>query len=690
MKKRIKSILQDADTRTQNHFSIMHPRPSRNIPEQEKEDWSPSSRHSLMSLPKSFSYDVVKQAMISEMAYHNLTILATIDPLFATALGNHRLKRQVTAIIMQNCIDILGTDIDCYSKFAEMKKYFPEFNGDLHATFDGTCNNLRVKSAGATPIPLKRLLPAAYDSLPSVPRQTSRFRRPLKSARDISNVLSGVQAKSSIFTMLGVTWGQFLDHDIDLTCAGNFVSGTSCTNVCNRQPGSECFPIQVDSNDSALNCRKCIPFARSCPVCVRNNFYPHKPGPREQINQITSYIDAGLVYGGPDLNEEQYWMNLFDMSTGKLRIQRTRWGTDLLPDAVKGKKKCDNGCFVAGDVRANEATVLTALHIIFVREHNRLVDNLKIINPHWSATKLYLEARKIVAAEIQHITYEEFVPLVLGIKLYRYFYNDKFIATATNVFATASFRFGHSTLADDFLRLDSNYSNDSMPAVPMHQGFFDTSHLRQEGGLDSFIRGMAVQEAAKNSENFANSVRNRLFENRNSDCGLDLLALNTQRGRDHGLPSYNMWREFVKLYCGVTTGRANTFDDLNKDIPPEALSKLRSIYDHVDDIDLFPGAMSEKLHKRGITGPTFFCLNKIQFINLRYGDRLWYENAGVFSKMQKREIRKVTLAKVLCDNGDNIDRIPLEVMKFKSGPLSLEDCSNIDGINLNEWVDIVI
>ena len=694
MKAQVESLIQDASIRTRSTFGKLRDqqrpasRKARNV--QEESNRSPPALHSIMAKPKSISFKLIERAMSSEMAFRNLTILANANPQFSSAWENQRIRRQIAEIVMQNCVDLNEVDISCNEEFAKLKSHLPEFDGSRHSTFDGTCNNLRAKTAGATPIPLKRFLPAAYDSLPSTPRQTSKLGGLLPSTRDISNAIgSGIQVGSGIFTMLGITWGQFLDHDIDLTCAGNFDLGMSCANVCRNQQGSECFPILINSSDPDLSCRECIPFTRSCPACVKPCSDINEPGPREQINQITSYIDAGLVYGGPDSNEEQYWMNLYNQTTGKLRVQRSHFDTDLLPDADKGFDKCNSGCFVAGDSRANEATVLTVLHTIFLREHNRLVTGLSQINPTWEPTKLYLEARRIVAAELQHITYEEFVPLMLGSKLPTRSYDNKYTASTSNVFATASFRFGHGTLTEDFLRLDSDYKN-STPALPMHQGFFDTSHLRQpseDGGLDSFIRGMAVQEAFKNDRKFSDSVRNRLFENQNHDCGLDLLALNTQRGRDHGLPSYNKWRQFVKTQCGRTTGRVQTFDDLKDDIPTDALDKLKSIYKHVDDIDLFPGAMSEKLFRNAATGPTFACINKLQFTLYRKADRFWYTNPGIFTEEQRKELRSVTLAKILCDNGDNIERIPRNVMQFKSASPNLVNCSDIPaaGIDLTKW-----
>lgn len=64
----------------------------------------------------------------------------------------------------------------------------------------------------------------------------------------------------------------------------------------------------------------------------------------------------------------------------------------------------------AGDFSVSTA----ALFHVWVKEHNRIATELKVINPHWGDEKTFEESRRIVGAEIQHITYGEFLPIILG------------------------------------------------------------------------------------------------------------------------------------------------------------------------------------------------------------------------------------------------------------------------------------
>ncbi len=118
----------------------------------------------------------------------------------------------------------------------------------------------------------------------------------------------------------------------------------------------------------------------------------------------------------------------------------------------------DDQLFAAGDVRTNENIELTSLHALFAREHNRIADQLRALNPRLTDEQIYLRARSIVIAELQAITYNEWLPAILGpnaIAPYRG-YNPRINPQLSNEFSTAAFRFGHSLLGDDVEFLDAN------------------------------------------------------------------------------------------------------------------------------------------------------------------------------------------------------------------------------------------
>ena len=134
--------------------------------------------------------------------------------------------------------------------------------------------------------------------------------------------------------------------------------------------------------------------------------------------------------------------------------------------------------------------------------------------------------------------------------------------------------------------------------------------------------------------------------------GMDLVALNIQRGRDHGLPGYNSYG----VVCGLPL--AETFSDLADVIEQDIIDELEQVYDDVDDIDLFVGGISENPIDTSILGPTFRCLVGDQFKRLREGDRFFYDSSnhpGHLTLSQLEQVKKTSLARVTCDNGDNVE-----------------------------------
>ena len=204
--------------------------------------------------------------------------------------------------------------------------------------------------------------------------------------------------------------------------------------------------------------------------------------------------------------------------------------------------------FLAGDFRANEQTGLTAMHTLFVREHNYWAKVIAKSNSSLDGDTIYEVARAIVGAEMQIITYQEFLPFLLGPKaLPRYEgYKSEVNPSIANVFATASYRFGHTMLSSQLLRLDRRLKEIDEGHLDLASAFFNPNRIINEGGIDPVLRGLAHQPAQEIDTLLDDDVRNFLFGPPGAG-GFDLAALNIQRGRDHGLPGYNEVRRNFDL-----------------------------------------------------------------------------------------------------------------------------------------------
>ena len=156
------------------------------------------------------------------------------------------------------------------------------------------------------------------------------------------------------------------------------------------------------------------------------------------------------------------------------------------------------------------------------------------------------------------------------------------------------------------------------------------------------------------------------------------------RGRDHGLPGYVKFREA----CGGNP--AVRFDDILDTIPSAQVNRLKSagIYKKVQDIDLFAGGMSEENLPGSALGFTFTCLVGRQFKDFRHGDRFWYErddHQTGFTIEQLDQIRHSSLAKVICDNTDDVRRIYAKVFVHRNAPGAnnpVVDCDDLPFMDL--------
>ncbi len=431
-------------------------------------------------------------------------------------------------------------------------------------------------------------------------------------------------------------WGQFIDHDITLI----------------GEDHSEPMPISVPMGDIYFD-----PFATGNQVIpmARSAFDPNSGldanNPRKYPNGITAFIDGSAVYGVS--YGRMNWLRSFvdgklKTSNGNMLPYNTLNGEidgeiDLNAPEMAMANPHITKYFVAGDVRANENILLLSMHTLFMREHNRLCDLLKEENPSWNDEQLFYRSKKLVAALIASVVYNEWLPS-LGIDLEEYQGYDNTVNPGIfNVFSAAAYRYGHTVISSDIIRLDKDGNTIPQGNIKLKDAFFNPHVLVDGGGTDPLFRGMSTQVEQDFDTKMISDLRNFLFGPPGSG-GLDLASLNIQRGRDRGLPDYNTIRSSFGL-----DKKAN-FDELTSN--PFLNTQFRNLYGDIDDIDPWVGFLAEDHMSNSLFGETVMKIMTEQFRNLRDGDSFFYLNDVELDSDDIAFIEASTLSKIIKRNTD--------------------------------------
>lgn len=374
------------------------------------------------------------------------------------------------------------------------------------------------------------------------------------------------------------------------------------------------------------------------------------PNPRQQVNRISSFIDGSMVYG----SDADRAAALRSMQGGRLKTSEG----NLPPLNTGGFANAnaspfpDEEMFLTGDVRGNENLELLAIHTLFVREHNRLADAISAARPGLSDEEIYQQARRLVIAELQVITYEEFLPALLGKSALRPYrgYQPSVNAGISTEFATAAFRIGHTMINDDVEFMD-NEGNETREGLPLAHAFFNPGPIK-ETGPDPLLKYLASDNAQEIDTQLVDGLRNFLFGPPGAG-GLDLASLNIQRGRDHGIASYQNARKAYRL---------PPVKDLTEVIQDPALrSKLLEVYGDAASMDLWVAGLAEDHVPGSSVGPTFRRILADQFERTRDGDSHWYERN--FSGRQLAALKSTRLSDIIRRN-TGITKIQDQVFFF--------------------------
>jgi hypothetical protein len=477
-------------------------------------------------------------------------------------------------------------------------------------------------------------------------------------------------------------WGQFIDHDMDLTLdnSGQPFNIQADTTLYNGQPD----PMGQGTNQPEQFGRS--KFDQATGTSTAN--------PRQQVNSVTSYLDLSQVYGSTQVVADALRVVEGFTSTGApilgahlktspgnlLPFNNTTYFTPTQITALNMANDAmqvgNDQLFAAGDRRANENIELTAIQTLFMRNHNRLVDQLQTMNPAdfgltaWTDNNLYQEARKLNIAEEQIINYgpNGYLASLFGANVLPAYagYQSGVNATISTEFSTVGFRYGHSLLSNAVGRNNNDGTDiadvsQNGAAVNLLEAFFRpdlitptpvtvnlTPHNGLPGsdphtssGIGAILKADADNAANENDLMLIDEVRSGLFS-LFAAPGTDLAARDIQRARDHGIGSYNDVRTAYGLPAVTTFAQISSNHDVQ--------TALANTYGTVDKIDPFEGMLAED-HINGTDfGRTITAIIAKQFKALRDGDRFFYLNEAFTPAEQTLIAQGDDLADVIENN----------------------------------------
>ncbi len=569
-----------------------------------------------------------------------------------------------------------------------------EYKHKEYEGYDGWYNNMAHPDWGGAELPLTRRLPVAYgDGVYSMagsdrPNPISISEAVMRGATGKPSFLN----RTAFMTFFGQ---QVVEEILDAQRAG-------CPPEYENIPIPEGHEYREMTKDRVPHGEVTyIPFLRTR-YSFNTGFSPNVP--REQMNEITPWIDGGLVYG-----TTKAWADaLRSFKGGRLADNGGNVeGEEGFPEAndlglpmanppapADAVLKDAKRFFKLGNPRGNENPFLLTFGILWFRWHNYWAD--KIFNEtqehrkEWNDERIFNEARKWVIATYQKMVFYDWLPGYLNLneaeqENVKYEEYKSYVHPGiTHEFQSAAMRFGHTLVPPGVYRRNADcvFHNTTLKSslAPNREGhygvrtcnsFWNPQLPIREHDIEDFLMGMASQITEREDNIITIDLQRRVFGPLDF-TRRDLMAQNIQRGRDHGLPDYNTARVSLGL------PRKDSFTDINElvnendetDIDDSILNALNEVYKgDIDKVDIWPGGLLETTANG--PGPLFRKIILDQFVRTRDGDRFWFENEqnGLFTKEQIDYIKNnITIFDVitLCTNITEKD-IQRDVFHFQQG-----------------------
>ncbi len=429
--------------------------------------------------------------------------------------------------------------------------------------------------------------------------------------RTVSNVIAGgvgsggddAQTTDPRASAWLYVFGQFVDHDISLE---------------SNTPDGERIDIAIPPGDPVFD-GPVIKMTRDQRDARTNTI----------INKVGGFLDLSQLYG----------------STVAMAAALRNDDGSMKSSHGGSSLQIVDSRFIAGDARVNENPELAAVTILFMREHNYWVNQLRMQQPGWSGDQLYGMARAITTAEYQNIIYEEFLPLLVGpaVGAWRG-YNARVNAQVAQEFSTVAFRVGHSQVSET----QSGIDNDGKVVFTqsLADAFFNSAEQTLHNGIDALLRNVTAEFSQATDAYTVPVLRNLLFAplpGGNIDQ-VDLIAIDIQRQRDVGVATLARMRRALGL------PRLRSFAELCAD--PMLQLAYQDLYGSIDRVDLFMGGLAEAHAAGAVVGPTFQAIIARQFRNVRDGDRFYWKNQR-FDAATAAMIAETKLSRILLRNTDS-------------------------------------